>query len=400
MRSLLKNLSNVVSIALLFASFSFVEASDRKLGFVKSLAGSAFLNRGESTYKLQEGDVIREFDMIFTEVEGRVTLRMYTESDLHLNGEAVVKIYHQMTELQSGFLWIQNYGPHVLGHIQTPNASMRLSGGEALIGFEGSTGKSQVVVVNGKGIFSSIHEPEKNVTLLSSQFSYLHKDEFDGVPRIPTLIGEKSFAFLTQKFPSVTPLKKGTTRFQTASQKEQSKKRAIASVSEVSNTWITEEERRKGPRKLDEPKHYTEPTRAPSETKLDDDIIFIKQSPSVVRKPASFNYKSFAAKKAEQLKLKRLAKDPRDYSDVSEVKVKVFGPKYKGQEPIEVNFVKPKEEKLRRFPASTPEKKDPGYSEFQNSYMEQYKKQMRHKNEVNSLIRELKSFEMDYQPNY
>lgn len=39
-------------------------------------------------------------------------------------------------------------------------------------------------------------------------------------------------------------------------------------------------------------------------------------------------------------------------------------------------------------------------SAFENSLMEEYKKQRRHSGELNSLIKELKSFDQDYKVSY
>jgi hypothetical protein len=52
--------------------------------------------------------------------------------------------------------------------------------------------------------------------------------------------------------------------------------------------------------------------------------------------------------------------------------------------------------KVKRAPASVKQQTDA----FESSLVDQYKKQMRHSDEVNQLIRDLKNYEMDYDTGY
>ena len=89
------------------------------------------------------------------------------------------------------------------------------------------------------------------------------------------------------------------------------------------------------------------------------------------------------------------------YDKLSGVDIKIYGSKASVKSAAQTPVIsKKRESAVYRLPSSVSTASAESNSEFESSLSNEFKKQMRHSNEVNSLIRDLKNYNQDFQAEY
>ncbi|WP_127714441.1 hypothetical protein [Halobacteriovorax sp. HLS] len=385
----MKKLFNVIrrtrQLALLTTLlFSFNSLGESPELMIRSVKGNAFLVTKEKTTLLKAGDHVYDFQQIFTEVGSQVSFVNYQDQLFHLAGGGNIRSLKGIIELQNGYLWMESISGSSAGYqVQTPNARLEFSNGESIIDFDNSSGKTQLLVLNGTVEFGNLFQDHLTTEVSSGKFSFISKDYENGAPRNPTPVGKNTFAKVQGLFDKKNVAKKPTKNVASILSSEDiapivSKKtvqRTIASVAEepvapsrVSNSAMSQES----------------------------GIIYIRPKKRDLQKDDMLlNYHSQNITKLKAKKVKK--KFAPSYASKSKVKVYVFGQKKKKSRSIA--SVK---KKSTRAPASI--QMEPAVKlkndAFESSLMREYSKQLRHSKEVNSLIQELKNYDQDYKQSY
>lgn len=385
MKRLCKNISAISLISLVWASSAIAAGPVVRMDKIE---GKVFSNCNGVMKTLRTGDHVADFCEIITEVGAQASYSDFYDHRFHLSGSGHIKLFNKMSELKSGYIWIQapvDQGEYLL---QTANAVASFSYGEFIASFEPGVGKTQLLNVRGKSEFSNSLDRMMNISMIEGNFSFIQNEENEGYPRSPTPIGFASYKKITSLFTGVEPLD-GRAGEEFKSKEEA--QRAVASV-EVEVPQVAE-----------------------SKVTPAGEIIIIRKLDEAAQKK-----KSEELMQVYQQKVTGLLKDAKpkkfvpDYSTKSGVKMRIFSSKSKGsnttwkskpnpvQKTATVKKVVPNIEESTRAPASVGDMAPQvnGHEEFQEGVLKQYKNQMRHSQEVNNLIDRLKSVEMDYQKDY
>jgi hypothetical protein len=374
----------VLVSTLLFSFLSFGESPEL---MVRSVKGNAFHMKNGKTTMLKSGDHIYDFNEIFTEVGSQITLANYQDQVFHLAGGGNIRALRGMIELQNGYLWMESIsGKSEKYQIQTPNGRVEFSNAEAIVDFDNSSGKTQLLVLNGNVEFGNLFQDYLKTDVTSGKFSFISKDYENGAPRTPTPVGKNTFAKVQGLFDRPTinkkkaaPSVKVASILSSEDMSSKVKSRGIASVpmSEPVNTEV--------------PQIQTKNEEA--------GIIYIRpKKRNLAKDDMLLNYHSKRITKFKAKKVKK--KFAPSYEKKSGVKVYVFGKKKKAKRSIaSVPSVK---KKAKRGPASVMMKPAVKLKNdaFESSLMREYSKQLRHSKEVNSLIQELKNYDQDYKQSY
>lgn len=369
---------SLISFFLTFLSIGISHAKSPEM-MVTAVKGNAFLVSKGKTVVLKPGDHIYDFQEVFTEVGGQLTVKNFNDKVFHFSGGSSAKVLKGFLELQNGYLWIQsnikNSSPY---KIQTPNSVISFTEGEAIVDFDNNIVKTQILVLSGEFEFSNLFESFLNLEVGSGKFSFISKDYNNGAPRNPTPVGSNTFEKLQALFDksdiekkNVKPVKSILTAQDTEMfNMKETKARSVASIVEIDQKEVSEDSE-SSPQII-----YRKPHKR--NTSLDSELT---------------NYYN---KKLSSMKSVKKKKVVNPYSKKTGVKISIYGQKNKKKRSIAST---PK--KSVRKPASIIEpvvkiKRDA----FESSLTREYKKQLRHNKEVNSLIDELKSYDQDYKQSY
>ena len=361
-----------ISLVSFFFTFLFTNLSlaNSPEMMVTSVKGNAFLVSKGKTTTLSPGDHIYDFQEVFTEVGGQLTTKNFKDQVFHFSGGSSAKILKGFLELQNGYLWVQSHEQKSQVYkVQTPNSIISFSEGEAIIDFDNNIVKTQLLVLNGQFSFANLFENYLNLDVTSGKFSFISKDYENGAPRNPTPVGKNTFSKLQALFDkpgvekkSVTPVTNILTAQDTKMLVKQApKSRSVASVVELDS--------RNGAKIIYRKQH--------------------KRDESLDNVLSSYYKKKLSSMKAKKSKPKFAP----SYAKKSGVKVYIFGQKKKRSVASVKSARKPASVGMN---STVRIKKDA----FESSLTREYKKQLRHDKEVNSLINELKSYDQDYKQSY
>lgn len=405
------------------------------MAMVGNVKGNVFVHHGGKTKKLKVGDHIHNFSEIFTEVGSQVSFSDYFDHQYHLAGSGHVKINGKKMELKNGYLWLQSFNREEAFTIETANAHVNYMYGESVVSFDSYKGKSQIMTISGRWNFSNKFEKWRTSTLQDGQFSFISKDYENGSPRQPTPIGQGSYKKVVGLFGNVKTLDQQASRdFQIhaavpkndtykkpTTPMVKTKSRSVASVVEGdqfpsraattdSSTDLIREIAAGGKATTEVTPTY-KPVKKWKPTKT---------TATSSEKESFMNYYNYRLKQMKPKK-KKVVKNKVDYTKKSGAKVYVFGGDWNEgtqkdgdiriynkkrydaaqkvtQAPVVKKVVK------QRAPASVPKKshanREAPADVFESSLRREYKKQTRHTDEVNDLIRELQSYDQDYQRSY
>ena len=367
----------------------------RPIAFVNSVSGKAFYVFSGKMKMIQAGTHIPNGSEIITETGAQVDYSDYFDHRYHLSGSGHVLVKENYTKLYSGYFWLQSFRKDSEAEIFTANAKVKYLNGDAIVSFDSVSGKTQLLVISGDFSFANIEQPDRGVNLFDGQFSFVtndSKESSQNVPRNPTNCGFDSFKRITQLFDDVDPIHKESFRKMANAP---SVNRKIASVTNTNQM---------------------------REIPLDNDhkngTLTIRSRHTGTRSPASVGgsksnflnslYKT-KLNKFKYYDMKRKSLDQkREVYTPSNVAVKIFGKtyntktkvKWKKNEKKKQIAATPKilNESSKRAPASmTSVRMNPA---FKKSVLKEFDQQLRHKDEVNQLIDELKSYNQDYEKKY
>lgn len=407
MKKLFRNIKRTsLCLALALVLFGQSESFAKSpIAVVASVGGNAFVLLGNKTVRLKAGTHIYDFSEIITEMGSQVTLSDYYDHKFHLSGQGHIKFFNKIVELKRGYLWVQSLTQQGDFMVQTANAVASYSKGEMVVSFDNYSGKTQILSIKGDVQFQNVFENNYSSLVEEGKFSFIQKDYENGNPRRPTPIGYSSFKKITGLFKGVSPLEKNAgSKLRTHPTKSRGRNIASKSAPSSGGNFI-EMSIKDSKAAVQAPAPVVEsnvPVR-----KLADEKALAKNSASLMN-----YYSSKVSKMAAPPKKKKWKPN---YTKKSNVAIHVFGqghvkkwkePKrFPTSEPRKVNKpIAPKKgiTPKGRGPASVggmlPAVNQP--SPFGSHMVKEYKKQMRHSNEVNHLIDELQSIEMDYQKSH
>lgn len=379
------NVTRKTRVLTLVATFMFSFTSFAKSPelMVRSVKGNAFLVAKGKTSMLKAGDHIYDFQQVFTEVGSQITFANFQDQVFHLAGGGNIRSLKGVVELQNGYLWMESIsGKSEEYQVQTPNGRIAFTNAEGIVDFDNSSGKTQLLVLSGNFEFGNLFQDYLKTTVSSGKFSFISKDYENGAPRVPTPVGKNTFAKVQGLFEKRSvnkkkaPIKNVASILSSEDIAPKMVKRSIASVP------MTE------PTTIDIPK--------PKTKVQESGIIYIRpKKRNLAKDDMLMNYHS---KNITKLKAKKVKKTfSPSYEKKSKVKVFVFGRKKKSKRSV---ASVPKKKTFNRAPASVSSSVKIKNDAFEKSLSREYKKQLRHSKEVNSLIQELKNYDQDYKQSY
>ncbi|TNE99718.1 MAG: hypothetical protein EP326_07625 [Deltaproteobacteria bacterium] len=387
MKKLFKNINKTsLAITLIVHFMAYYAHADSSVGIVSKLEGNAFETINGKTRSLKVGDELTGMSEVMTTSGANITITDYFDHQFHLSGSSHVKMTGIGMELRRGYLWVQSYGKSQSPYsIKTANGFANVGYGETIMSFDPASSKTQLLVMKGTHSFGNLMEPDMTLTVEDGHFSFLSNDVENGIPRQSTPVGFSSFKKVTSLFQGVESMDKGD--------------------------WNTNNKTAAAPRV------ETQVARTIASTKqapVPGTVIYVKSVQGGSRVPASagsdvsaFDYYKSKVKKAPwKTNLKK-----------SGVPVKVWGETTQRTPASTKSWKQIKREEKPKFPTpptkvETSSRNPASVSDisirpvevktddFEKGLSNQYKKQMRHSTEVNSLIRDLQNYDQDFKTAY
>lgn len=397
----MKNLLIVIKISLFLPLLAFA----KPVATVVTVKGNAFTVYEGKTKPIHPGMIINNDSHIITEIGSKVEFVDYYDRYFDFSGGGHARILENQVVLNRGYMWVESFQNKQSLQLRSANSKVNLSRGEVIFSFDSSTGRSQLMCVEGSVTLSNKIDPDFYATLNTGEFSFIDPSVNDGLPRGATKIGYRSFEKLAVLFDRSKDMKRPERNMMAA-------KRSMNTNNEFSKSIV------KTP-------SYS-PNRMPaSENEFTNSVKYLQNEFK-----AEENVENNEANKVDDLR-KNLLNSYSDSTQVksvkkpvakvkkvrkkSNVKIRTFGvsnsKSYAKKKQKEQHSDKPMTigEMLKiknRGPSSVPNfyknnyKKGGQNQGFINSLEGHYKSQQKHPNEVNGLIRELKNYREDYSPNY
>lgn len=391
MKNLFKNISSLIIFALLPG---LVLA--KPVGMIFDVKGNAFIIKGTKVKQIRDGDLIEDLSEIMTEEGAQITFSDYYDHKFHLSGSGQVRFFNKVVELKKGYLWVQSYQTDDFEFfVHTANAQVAYSRGEGIISFDLLTGKTQALVMAGE---FNIQNPLMNgfkVNIKEGNFSFVDEKYENGTPRWATPVGYKSFQKVLHLFQEVRPLDKNN----------QLVRETIASTGQSARPKFSS--------KLKKRFKNRRPAAAGGlsfkpkiQERSGGKIIYLGKSNSDRQRKKDNLLKLYENKVHQLSKKKRRKTFAPSYGRKSKVKIRVFGKRkriHSKKAPTKVaRSQKPVGKNTRNLASGKKGMKRGQIPEntFESSLIKNYKTQMRHSNEVNNLINDLKTYDMDYKRNH
>ncbi len=392
-----------------FVCLLSVHATGKIVAVVSQVKGKAFYTHEGKTKTLRSGMHLPVQAEVFTDLGAQVSLNDYYDHVYHLSGGGHMLVHNNLLELKEGYLWVKslNYDP-LKGPLKvtTSNAIIEHKKGEGIISFDVYTGKTQVLAVQGSFELRNIRQEYYQLGLSEGQFSFISDEHENGRPRKPTPIGYASFQKVTGLFDGVEPLKKEQAIKRKVASKPQKSTRPGVKTVDAFEAALARRKKSRGIASVSQ----SEGLSAETEGKIT--VIKLHEPESAQKKEKRLM--NYYGQKLKMLKPKKHGQQKwkPSYQKKSDVAVRIFGTgkvnKPSRRMPASVKETKHHVRKGSRTPASiggmTPQIKTQvnkkGNSAFESELLQQYKSQMRHDREVNQLIDQLQSIDMDYQKEY
>lgn len=190
---------------------------------VADISGQVFLITAEGhTSTLRLNDHIDEKSEIMVEEGATITLNDYYDATYHLVGGTHLKFFNKSVQLKRGKTWIQSLSPRHSLALTTANGHVDFWKGEFITTFDQLTSRSQVLVVNGDVEVSNVLDRNMKYAVSAGSFSTIDPEIEGGLPRSPTKVG---LASLNSALSEFKKLPQGL--------KKEGPSRVIASVSEA-----------------------------------------------------------------------------------------------------------------------------------------------------------------------
>jgi hypothetical protein len=188
--------------------FSF--ANESSIGRIVALSGGGFVSVNGQTKEMRKGMEIYPNSEVVIEHNGSATFADNKNHLFHFGNSTSVAITERGIDLRSGDMWIQSKDQSGSFKVGTANSLTELTFGEAILTYETSNGKTQLLVLNGAIKFSNLKTQDLNLTVSEGNFSFIDYSYDEGAPRDPTPVGNKTYHAMIDSFKGVNPMDKNT----------------------------------------------------------------------------------------------------------------------------------------------------------------------------------------------
>jgi hypothetical protein len=206
----LKSIKLLLLIITVLLNINYLKAAElinhNNILRVSDIKGNVFKFKKNKSYDLKINDIVNESYEIMTEEGAEVTLVDYNDHKFVLSGGSHLKISRKSLKLTRGYIWVQSYNKTIGFNLETTNSYVSYKEANFIVSFDNyinlnkESGKTQVLVINGKVNFHNIHEENLSYLIESGEFSYIDDYREKGFPRKPTPIGYKSMGMITKVF--------------------------------------------------------------------------------------------------------------------------------------------------------------------------------------------------------
>jgi len=182
---------------MIFSAPTFAKTVARVLG----IEGNAFsFSSGGKSKQLSYGGKIQDMTVIMVEDGSQVSLKDEYGRVFHMAGGTQVKFFHQMLEVEKGYIWVSSTISDSIGTINSANSITKFTQGQFIYSFDSSQDKAQVLVLSGNVQFSNTVEPDIIVDVPAGHFSFVKHDYEKGLPRRATRVGLTSYKSIKKIF--------------------------------------------------------------------------------------------------------------------------------------------------------------------------------------------------------
>lgn len=226
-----------ILISLISFNLHATEIGNTQFGRIVEIKGEGFISYNGKTKEIRKGDLIESGSDIVIEHKGQVTFTDNADHRFHMGNSSSANVKSKTVELRGGDLWFQSLNKNDNYKIQTANATVDYQGGEGIVTYDSSNGKTQLMVINGMMNLANLRTPELNLSVAEGLFSFVDNTYDEGAPREPTPVGEKTYVQLVALFSGISPMDKKSAEIFKDNHKDnqhesQKASRAIASVAE------------------------------------------------------------------------------------------------------------------------------------------------------------------------
>ncbi len=197
-------MNKIIFIIIFLISFKSFANSDMSVRVV-DVYGSAFASYEGKTHQLKKGEILKPKSEIFIEHGGRLSLSDNLDHTFYLNSDASLAIFESGHELRSGNMWVQSKNQNQKMNITTVNAHIELDMGEAILTYDTSKARTQLLVLNGMMKLSNNKTRDLSLSVTENNYSFIENNYDNGAPRDPTPVGQKTMKELMSSFIGVTP---------------------------------------------------------------------------------------------------------------------------------------------------------------------------------------------------
>lgn len=184
------SLTKLKNSLILLLTFLVLPLWAKPVAQVTSISGQAFMVGPDGrTVSLKLHDHLEERAEVMVEEGGSITLNDYFDATYHLTGGSHLKFYNRSVQLKQGKAWIQSYNARHPLALTTANGHVDFWKGEFITTFDQTTARSQVLVVSGDVDVSNVLDRNMKYTVHAGSFTIVDPEVENGVPRAPTKVG-------------------------------------------------------------------------------------------------------------------------------------------------------------------------------------------------------------------
>jgi hypothetical protein len=353
------------------------------VGMVIYTEGHNFASNHHKSVKLKYGDKLKEGSEVLVGVDSVVGLLTNDGEKVYLSSQSQAKFKDGFVELQKGQAWIQGaYQNHSFG-AYTANAHAEIKSAYIVLKYNEETKTSQILSIRGQSYFYNINEPNAGVQVVPGTFSQVSMNYNNGMPRKPLRVGQESYQNLKLSYKGVTDVER--VGFETLFV-EKKKNRSIASVLEgkrqTSKRARLIYHKEGGGQQVSNQIEKFELRQPASKTVYQKEVQeVIDQNVMAIKGRNMGVYSIYPSKSTRKTNVQKTVYKMRDPASLKTYKVRA-----KRRKPAA---------KKKAVPRRTKKK-----SSFERSLNKKFNNNQRHDKDVNSLIKELKSFKTNYKSDY
>lgn len=211
---------------LLFAILVAAPVWAKPVAQVTEVKGQVFVITPEGkTRSANLNDHLEDRSELMVEEGGSITVNDYFDATYHVIGGGHLKLFTKSVQLKRGKTWVQAKNPKHTLALTTANGQVDFSKCEFIATFDQSNSRSQILVVNGDAEVSNVLDRQTKFPVPAGTFTLIDPDVENGVPRAPTKVGIASLNTALAEFKRLPDTMKDA--------KAPAVERKIASVEEV-----------------------------------------------------------------------------------------------------------------------------------------------------------------------